>query len=557
MPTLTWDALEPRLQELLARPLDADAVSDFLLDVDAVEREVWEAFAGLSRAKDEDTADEAAKAAFLAFVSEVLPRLEPVSDALNRKLLEVPDYRPPAALAPAWAAMRDAVALYRDANVPLQAEEAALQQRYGEIVGRTRVVLDGQEVTVAAATAKLEEPDRGLRERAFRAIDAGKDAHRADLDALFLEFARLRERMARNADLPDYRAYAWRALHRHEYTPDDALALHEAVAQELVPRLRAQRERRRARLGVPSLRPWDLQVDPDGRPPLRPFASVAELEEGLERMFAALDPDLGADFALLRGGWMDLEPRANKIPGAGYQSYFPVSRRPYIYWSAVGTDGDLLTMRHEAGHAFHSIATERRWPLLKHAPQRPEVNELASQALELLTLPVLDRDRGGFYDAADARRSRAMLLERVFGVLVSACQVDAIQHWIYDRPTDELTIEGIDAAWVALQERFDTGIDWTGLERTRAKGWHVIHLFQYPFYYLEYGLAYLGALQLYERALADPAAALAGYRRMLELGGTRPIDELYAAAGIEFRFDRATVARLADLVAEQMAADEG
>ena len=557
MPTLTWEALEPRLQELLARPLDADGVSDFLFDVDAVEREIWEAYAGLSRAKDEDTSDETAKAAYLAFVSEVLPRLEPMSDALNRKLLGVDGYRPPAALAPAWAAMGDAVALYRDANVPLQAQEAELQQRYGEIVGRTRVVLDGEEITVAAAAAKLEETDRGLRARAWRALDAGKEAHRADLDGLFLEFARLRERMARNADLPDYRAYAWRAMHRHEYTPEDALALHEAVALELVPRLRAQRERRRERLGVATLRPWDLHVDPDGRPPLRPFATVAELEEGLARMFAALDPELGADFELLRGGWMDLEPRANKIPGAGYQSYFPVSRRPYVYWSAVGTDADLLTMRHEAGHAFHSIATERRWPLLKHVADRPEVNELAAQALELLTLPVLERDRGGFYEAPDARRSRAMLLDRVFGLLVSVCQVDAIQHWIYGRPADALTVAGIDEAWVALQDRFDTGLDWSGLERARTKGWHVIHLFQYPFYYLEYGLAYLGALQLYERALDDPAGALAGYRRMLELGGTRPIDELYAAAGIEFRFDRATVARLADLVAEQMAADEG
>ena len=557
MPQLTWEDLEPRLTALVDRPLDAAGVPAFLLDVDAIERGVWEAHAGLMRAKDEDTADEAAKAAYLAFVQEVLPRLEPVSDALNRKLLAVPDYLPPAALAPAWAAMRDRVALYRDANVPLIAEEATLQQRYGEIAGRTRVVLDGEGLTVAAASAKLEEPDRGLRERAYRAIEAAKEAQRADLDGLFLEFARLRERMARNADLPDYRAYAWRHMHRHEYAPADALALHEAVEQELVPRLRARRGIRRQRMGVDALRPWDLRVDPDGRPPLRPFGDVAELEVGLARMFRALDPELGADFELLRGGWMDLEPRANKVPGLGYQNYFPVSKRPYVYWSAVGTDDDLVTLRHEAGHAFHSIATERAWPLLKHGTDRPEVNELAAQALELLTLPVLTREAGGFYALADAARSRSILLDHVFGLLVSVCQVDAIQHWIYDRPADELTIEGIDAAWDAILDRFDTGVDWTGLERARSKGWHVIHLFQYPFYYLEYGLAYLGALQLYERALRDPAAALAGYKRMLALGGTRPIDELYAAAGVAFRFDRALVARLAEMVSEQLAADEG
>ena len=556
MTPLTWEALEPRLTALVERPLVAAGVPLFLLDADAIEREVWEAYAGLSRAKDEDTADEAAKAAYLAFVQSVLPRIEPVSDAINRKLLGVSDYAPPAALAPAWAAMRDQVDLYRDANVPLQVEEATLQQRYGEIAGRTRVLLDGEEMTIAAATAKLEESDRGLRERAWRAIDTGKDAQRADLDALFLELARLRQTVARNADLPDYRAYQWRAMHRHEYTPDDALALHEAVAQELVPRLRERREARRRRMGLDTLRPWDLQADPGGRPPLKPFDGVAELEAGLTRMFHALDPELGADFETLLDGWMDLEPRANKVPGLGYQSYFPVSKRPYIYWSAVGTDADLLTMRHEAGHAFHSMAAERAWPLLKHGVDRMEAAELASFGMELLTLPVLARDRGGFYDEADAKRSEAKLLDRVFGLLVSICQIDAIQHWIYQQPAESLTVEAIDAAWDALQDRFDTGVDWTGLERARTKGWHVIHLFQFPFYYLEYGLAYLGALQLYERALRDPADALAGYKRMLALGGTRPLDELYAAAGIEFRFDRALVARLADLVSTKMAEDE-
>ena len=557
MTPLTWEVLEPRLTALVDRPLDADGVPQFLFDVDAIEREVWEAYAGLSRAKDEDTADEAAKAAYLGFVSEVLPRIEPLSDALNRKLLAVDGYAPPAALAQAWGAMRDAVALYRDANVPLQAEEAALRQRFGEIAGRTRVLLDGQELTLAAARAKLEEPDRDLRERAWRAIEAGKEAQRTDLDTLFLEFARLRQAIARNADLPDYRAFQWRAMHRHEYTPDDALALHEAVAQEVVPRLRARREARRRRMGLDTLRPWDLQADPEGRPPLKPFADVAELERGLVRMFAALDPELGADFEMLLDGWMDLEPRANKVPGLGYQSYFPVSKRPYIYWSAVGTDDDLLTMRHEAGHAFHSLATERAWPLLKHGVDRMEVAELASFGMELLTLPVLERARGGFYDAADAKRSEALLLDRVFGLLVSICQIDAIQHWIYQQPAESLTVEGIDAAWDAIAERFDTGVDWSGLGRARTKGWHVIHLFQFPFYYLEYGLAYLGALQLYERALRDPAEALAGYKRMLGLGGTRPIDALFAAAGLEFGFDRPLVARLAELVSRRLAEEEG
>lgn len=555
MTPLTWDALEPRLHALRDRPLAAADVADFLLEVDRVEREVWEAYAGLMRAKDEDTSDEAAAAAFLAFVQDVLPRLEPVSDALNRKLLDVPGYAPPPELEPAWADLREAVALYREANVPLNAREQELQQRYGAIAGRTRVVLDGTEMTIAAARARLEEPDRDLRERAWRAIEAGTEAQRADLDALFLEMVALRRQIARNADLPDYRAYAWRERHRREYAPEDALAFHEAVAQEVVPRMRAERARRRERLGVPTLRPWDLAADPDGRPPLRPFETVAELEAGLERMFHALDPELGSAFDLLLDGWMDLEPRANKVPGLGYQNYFPVAKRPYVYWSAVGTDGDLLTLRHEAGHAFHSVLTERAWSLLKHGARRPEANEFAAEAMELLTLPVLEKARGGFYDPDDAARSKARLLDRVFALLVSACQIDAIQHWIYTQPAEDLTIEAIDAEWLRIGERFDAGVDWTGLERARTKGWHVIHLFQFPFYYLEYAIAYLGALQLWERMDDDPTGALAGYKRALALGGTQPLDALYAAAGIEFRFDQELVGRLAARVAEAMEED--
>lgn len=555
MTPLTWAALEPRLQALLARPLTAADVPTYLAEIDAVEREVWETYAGLTRAKDEDTADEAAKAAFLAFVQEVLPNLEPISDRLNRKLLEVPAYEPPPELVQAWADLRDTVALYREANVPLNAEEAALQHRYGEITGRTRVELDGETVTVAAARAKLDGRDRDLRERAYRAIEAGKEAHRDDLDALFLDLVRLRERIAHGADRSDYRAYAWQARHRREYAPEDALTLHDAVASEVVPRLRAQYARRRERLGVATLRPWDLQTDPDGRPPLRPFESVAELETGLARMFASLDPELGDAFTLLRDGWMDLEPRPNKVPGLGYQVYFPVSRRPYVYWSAVGTDDDLLTLRHEAGHAFHSVLTERAWPLLKHVNERPEMAEFASEAMELLTLPFLDRDKGGFYDATDAARSRARLLDRTFGLLIAACQFDALQHWLYTRPAGEVTIDAIDARWLEITDRFDVGLDWSGLERARAKGWQIVHLYQYPFYYLEYAIAYLGALQLWERMDEDPAAALAGYKRALALGASRPLDELYRAADVTFRFDREVVGRLAEKVAAAMEAD--
>lgn len=269
-------------------------------------------------------------------------------------------------------------------------------------------------------------------------------------------------------------------------------------------------------------------------------------------MFHALDPELGQAFDLLLDDWMDLEPRPNKVPGLGYQMYFDRSRRPYIYWSAVGTDDDLLTMRHEAGHAFHSVLTERAWPLRRHASSRPEMNELASEAMELLTLPLLERQHGGFYDAADADRSRTKLLERAARILVQACKVDAWQHWVYAQPAEGLTVESLDEAWLELDRRFDVGVDWTGLERERAKGWQIVHVFFVPMYYLEYAIAYLGAMQLWARMDEDAAEALAGYKRALALGGTRPLDELYAAAGVAFRFDHELIGSLARRWEEQI-----
>ncbi len=547
------DSLAPRAEALLAKSVTAADMTTFLAEVNAVNVDFQELMAGLTRGKDEDTSDEDAKNAYLDFVGRVLPELARLGDLLNRKLLAVPGYEPPADLAGTWVDMRDAVELFRQENLPLLAEEAALGQRYGEIAGSLRIELDGEVLTLGQAQSRLESPDRALRERAYRAIVAGRKALFADLDEVFSRLMTVRNQMARNVGLPDYRSLAWRQLKRREYTPADTLRMHEAVEREVVPRLREVYARRARLLGLERLRPWDLTCDVRGREALEPFESVRELEEGLSRMFHALDPELAAGFELLRDGWMDLEPRPTKVPGLGYQNYFPRSRRPYVYWSAVGTDDDLLTMRHEAGHAFHSVLTQNEWPYLWHFAQRPEMNELASQAMELLTLPYLTREKGGFYDEQDAARSQAALLVRALALMVQASKVDAIQHFVYTHPAEDgPPIAEIDAEWARLGERFDVGVDYTGFEEATAKGWQIIHVFLFPFYYIEYAMAYLGALQVWENARRDAPKALADYKAALSLGGTRPLDELYESAGVSFRFDRATIAHLAALAVEAL-----
>ncbi len=543
---LTWNDVEPRVRELLDTDLAPADVPAWLERRDALERDVGEAYATLARAKDEDTADTDARDAYLRFVREVSPHLAEAADALDKKLVAVAGYEPPAPLRVWWRNVQDDIEVFHPDNVPLATRESELAQRFDELMGGVRAEVDGESLTLTQARRILESTDRDRRERAWRAMQTGLERVRPDLDALFLELVALRHTIAHNAGFDDYRAYVWRARHRHEYTPDDALALHDSMRAAAVPALRALHDDRRERLGVGTLRPWDLDVDPDGAEPLAPFRDVAELERGLVRMFEALDPGLARRFERLLDGWLDLEARPNKVPGLGYQSYFPCSRSPYVYWSALGTDDDLVTMRHEAGHAFHSMLTDERWPLMLHMANRPESWELASQSLELLTLPYLTRDRGGFYDARDARRSTRSQLERMIGLWVRTSAVDAIQHWIYSQDPDTLTAEAIDEAWVRITSELGGDVDWTGLGRERAKGWHIIHVFVIPFYFLEYGIAYLGAAQVWRNALRDHAAALAAYQHFLALGGTVPLDEAYEAAGARFAFDEATVRELVD-----------
>ena len=553
-PANSGDDFVDRITQLLNTDVTADGMDEFLLATDEVGRDFGETMAALSRAKDEDTADEAAKQAYLEFVTQVYPRVAPLIDQMNKKLLAVPGYRPPPELLTTWNAMEDDVALYSPDNNELLAQEAAYGQEFGEITGSLRIDVDGKELTYSEAVALLEETDRELRERVYRAIHRARAAHRPRLDELFSNLLALRQQVAKNAGSSTYRDHVWRDLHRHDYTPDDTLTMHASVEAEVVPRLRELMARRAERLGLDALKPWDLDVDALGRAPLAPFETVDELVVGMKRMLGALDPELAEQFDLLDGGWMNLEPSPNKVPGLGYQSYFPRSRRPYIYYSVVGTNDDLLTMIHEAGHAFHTIRTQNAWPLISHMSARAEMNELASQGLELLTLPYLTTDRGGFYDAAEARRAQASLLVRALQLLVAASRFDALQHWLYDRPVDAAppTIAEIDETWREIWERFDVGVDYQGVEDTRRKSWQIVHVYLMPFYYIEYAIAYLGALQLWERVLEDPARALAGYKSALALGGTRPLDELYKAAGIEFTFDRATIARLTGLVMREL-----
>ena len=443
--------------------------------------------------------------------------------------------------------MRSEADLFRQENLPLLSQELLLSNAYDQVIGAQTIQWEGQELTPAQLAPIYLDADRERRERAWRLAAARQLQDRPALNELWGKLLQTRLKIAANAGLPDYRAYQWRNYLRFDYTPADCVQFHQAIEKVAVPVATRLYARRQARLGVETLRPWDLQVDPFNRPPLQPFQSISELESKSAAIFRQVDPAFHDYFELMRqGGTLDLDNRKGKAPG-GYCIEFPHTRRPFIFINAVGIHDDVQTVLHEGGHAFHYYET---WRLPYHQQYKvgTEFQEVASMGMEFLGAPYLATDQGGFYTTQDAARARIEHLESCILFWPYMAVVDAFQHWAYEQPAQASDPAECDAAWAALWQRFMPGIDWSGLDQEMVTGWQrKLHIFEVPFYYIEYGLAQLGAMQVWANSLLDRAGAAAAYRRALALGGTVPLPELYTAAGAHFAFDAATLQKAIDL----------
>jgi oligoendopeptidase F len=545
-----WSDIEPHFHDLATRALTAQNVHAWLADWSALDERIGEMYARLSLAKTQNTADKDAEQAYNAFLDNIFPKAEAARQKLREKLLA--SGLEPQGFELPLKKMRASAELFREQNLPLLTQEQKLVSRYEKIIGAQTVEWDGKEVTIAQLRPVYQNPDRATRERAWRLAMSRQLADRQAINDLWREFLALRRQIAANADKPDYRAYKWQQLHRFDYTPDDCRAFHRAIETAVVPAAQRIYERRRKRLGVETLRPWDLEVDPLGRAPLKPFNTAEELKNIAASIFNRVDATLGGYFeTMVRENLLDLENRKNKAPGA-YCTNFPMSKRPFIFQNAVGLHSDLQTILHESGHAFHNF--ERY--ALPYAPQRQvgmEFAEVASMAMELLASPYLAKNQGGVYSDADAARARIEHLESEILFWPYMAVVDAFQHWVYENPDAAMDAANCDAEWARLWNRFMVGVDWSGLEQEMITGWHrKLHIHEVPFYYVEYGLAQLGAVQVWGNALRDQARAVADYRRALALGGTVSLPELYATAGARFAFDATTLQRAVDLMEQVM-----
>ncbi len=547
---LDWNTIRPYIDELLVADLSAAEAEAWLQRWSDLAAVLYEAQAQIQRAISENTADEEAERRFLVVVEQVLPRIRIAGQQLRGRLLALTGYVPAPDSAMLVRRFRAEASIYREENVAILSDLMKLANQYDKITGALAIDWEGKSETLPQASLYLRETDRAVRKRAWRLIMECYLARRGKLDELYLQMLTLRRQMARNAGVADYRAYRWQELARFDYTPDDCLAFHDAIESEVAPLARQLYAEQRTKLGLDALRPWDTEADPHGAP-LKPFAEVAELEEGCYRIFRQVDPALADHFAIMRDGFLDLPSRPNKAPG-GYCEALPVTGKPYIFMNAVGTEDDVRTLLHEGGHAFHYMES-RHHPLIWNHSGPMEFCEVASMGMELLAAPFIGREQGGFFTLEEQRRTYADQLVRIVQFLPYMAVVDAFQHWVYTQAPEDVSPSDLDAKWSELWQRFMVGIDYTGFQAELETGWHrKLHIFQVPFYYVEYGLAQIGALQVWRNAMADQARAVASYRTALALGNTRSLPELFAAAGASFAFDRRTVGELMALVARQL-----
>jgi oligoendopeptidase F len=548
-----WPQIAPLFDRLEQRAAAAKSATDlerWLMDWSELTAALDEESARRNIAMTCHTDNAEAEKAYLDFVEHVEPQLKPRQFALEKMYVAHPCRADLLKTGKRYAVfdrdVKNHVELFRPENVVLETEEAKLGQQYQKLIGAQTVDFRGEEKTLVQMGRFLEEPDRALRQESWDLVAQRRLQDAEKCEEIFDQLIALRVKIARNAGFDNYRDYAFRQKGRFDYTPADCVKFHDAVESEIMPAVCEIQADRKRQLKLDTLRPWDLAVDPQNRPPLKPFAEVNEMVSRSQKIFNRLDGELAGNFQQLQDlKLLDLANRKGKAPG-GYQATLSEARVPFIFMNAVGVQRDVETLLHEAGHAFHAQAT-RAEDLYSYRTAPIEFCEVASMSMELLGSEFI----GEFYSEGDANRARKTHLEGILQIFTWIATVDAFQHWIYTHPGH--TRAERRAAWTRLMERFGGDVDWSGREEARAFLWHKqLHIFLYPFYYVEYGIAQLGALQIWANSKTNKAKALGDYKSALRLGGSRPLPELFAAAACKFQFDAMTIKPLVELAKNEL-----
>jgi len=549
---LKWADYEPHYKALDERSLTADNIDEWLDDWSTLAATVDEQYWRLEIGTTVDTADKEVEENYNKYTQEIQPFAKTAEQKLKDKLLA--SGLSPKSFETGLQRIKAEADIFSKDNLPLLADEQKLALEYNKIYGSMTVTWDGEEKTMSDMKALFFSSDRNVRERAWRTRDERESKEWGSIGALWGKFVPLRLQIAQNAGMSDYRAYMWKKMFRFDYTPEDCKSFHAAIEEVAVPAAKRLYEKRRQRLGVDSLRPWDLLVDSLGSEELTPYQSIDEFKSKTRDIFQQVDSKFGEYFqTMMNEDLLDLESRKNKAPGA-YSLGLHVAHRPFVFMNAMKTDWDVQTILHEGGHAFHEFERAHVNFFQRGEVYLPaEFAEVASMGMELLASPYTAKEHGGYYTERDAARALIGQLELYITFWPYMALVDALQHWVYENPKEGSDISKCNDKWGELWDRFMPSIDYSGLEPSKKTYWHrQPHIHTDPFYYIEYGLALLGAVQVFGNARKDQKKAVSDYRKALALGGTVPLPELFSAAGAKFAFDAKTVKEAVDLVEEVM-----
>jgi oligoendopeptidase F len=547
----TWDALEPFYQNLLGRELSTMAAVETLLrDISEIEAVLEEDFAWRYIKINCHTEDEKLRDHFTKFVEHIQPQLSVWGDKLNNKIVQCEFFKqlPASPYLTYQRSLETSVKIFRNVNVPLFTQLEKTAQQFGQINGAMTINLHGEQLTMQAASQKLESQDCLERETVFKLMAnrrlEDKDRLNEILDTLIAD----RHQVALNAGFKNFRDYQFAALGRFDYDTNDCKTWHDAVQEHMVPLVKIIHQNRAKALQSNKLKPWDLAVDPSGEAPLKPFMSGQELLDKTKKSFNRLDPQFKGFLETMETlGHFDLESRKNKAPGGFNYPLYEIGA-PFIFMNAVGTQRDLETMVHEGGHAIHSFLS-KDFTLNEFKSTPAEVAELASMSMEMISMETWDE----FYeDSGGLIRAKQQKIEDAIITLPWVAIVDKFQHWLYENP--EHTHKERNAQWLAINEDFSSGIiDYTGFEDSLAHAWQKqMHIFEVPFYYIEYGFAQMGAISIWKNWEHNRGEALEGYKNFMKLGYTKTIPEIYEAAGIKFDFTSDYVKELADFMQLQL-----
>jgi oligoendopeptidase F len=547
-----WDNYKPYFDHLLNQDIDKENIETWMKDWSNLSELIGEVGTDVYVSTTVDTTDEEAKKRFHTFLEDISENSSTKNQELKKKLLD-------SGISPnnfeiPMRAIKSEVELFCEENLPLMTKDSKLSKEYDAVIGAQTIEWEGEEVTITQLSPVLLGTDREKREKAWRLAAERRLKDRNKINEIWQKILEIRIQIAKNAGYDNYRSWRWEYLQRFDYTPDDCLDFHSGIEKVVKPFVEKLMKTRKEQLGLDVLKPWDLSVDTLNRDPLEPFKDASELEEKCHNIFKAVDEDLGNHFNIMREQkLLDLANRKGKAPG-GYCTEYYHRRLPFIFMNAVGTHSDVQTMLHEGGHAFHVFESDQ----LPYSAQREvgmEFAEVASMSMELLAAPYIAEEHGGFYNSKDANRARIEHLEKTIMFWPYMAVVDGFQHWAYTNPEDAMNPDNCDAEWTRLWKRFQTfeDLDSSEFDDVIATGWHnKLHIYHVPFYYVEYGMAQLGAIQVWGNALENQKDAVEKYRYALGKGGNATLPDLFEAAGAKFAFDEDMLTYAVNLVDSQI-----